>query len=268
MEWITLIEAFFLGVVEGLTEFLPVSSTGHLILLVDLLHFKAPPGKLFEIVIQLGAILAVCWIYRKKLLNTVLHLPSSQSSRYFTFTLALAFLPAMIIGALAHDFIKHTLFNPWVVSFALIIGGVMILLIEKQHIAPRHHNAENLPLHTALAIGFFQTLAMVPGVSRSGATIMGSLLLKVDRRAATEFSFFLAIPTMAAATFYDIYKNFHSLSLDNVAVIAIGFISAFLSALLVVSTLISFISSHGFRPFAFYRITLGVIMLGLLVARG
>jgi undecaprenyl-diphosphatase len=267
MEWITLIEAFFLGLLEGVTEFLPVSSTGHLILLIDLLKFNAPPGKLFEIVIQLGAILAICWVYREKLLTTVRTLPQSREAQHFALTVLLAFLPAMVIGVLAHSFIKEVLFNPWVVSFSLITGGIVILLIEKQHIAPRYHTVDAIPLRTALAVGLFQCIAMIPGVSRSGATIMGSLLMKLDRKAATEFSFFLAIPTMAAATAYDLYKNFHSLTFDNITLIAIGFISAFLSALLVVRTLVRFISTHGFTPFALYRIIIGLVMLGILVAR-
>lgn len=267
MDWITLLEAAFLGILEGLTEFIPVSSTGHLILMIDLLNFKAPPGKLFEIVIQLGSILAVCWLYRKKLITTALSLPKSKESQHFAFTIALAFLPSVIIGVMAHGFIKSTLFNPWVVSVSLIVGGIAILLIEKLAITPLHHAAEKIPLPVALRIGLFQTIAMIPGVSRSGATIMGSLLLKLDRKAATEFSFFLAIPTMAAATCYDIMKNFHSLTLDNVMVIAVGFVSAFISALLVVKSLIAFVSSRGFKPFAIYRIIIGCIMLAVLLSR-
>lgn len=267
MDWTTLIEACFLGILEGLTEFIPVSSTGHLILMIDLLNFNAPPGKLFEIVIQLGSILAVCWLYRKKLIDTALSLPHNKESRHFALTIALAFLPSMIIGALAHDFIKTALFNPWVVSVSLIVGGIAILLIERMSITPQLHTVEDVSLKTALGIGFFQTIAMIPGVSRSGATIMGSLLLKLDRKAATEFSFFLAIPTMAAATCYDILKNFHSLTTNNMSVIAIGFISAFISALFVVKSVISFVSHHGFKPFAIYRIIIGMIMLGVLLTR-
>lgn len=264
MDIITLLEAALLGVVEGLTEFIPVSSTGHLILLVDILGFKAPPGKTFEIIIQLGAILAVCWLYRQRLLQVTCGLVTEKSSQRFAGILLIAFLPAAVLGVLFHGFIKEVLFSPTVVSVNLVIGGFLILLIEKKAPRPIYKDIDRLPFKTALAIGFAQAVAMIPGTSRSGATIMGSLLLKVDRKTATEFSFFLAIPTMLSATLYDIYKNLDVLSFDNVPVIATGFITAFLCALLVVQTVIRFISTHGFAPFAYYRIALGVVMLGLL----
>jgi undecaprenyl-diphosphatase len=267
MDLATLLGAIFLGVVEGLTEFIPVSSTGHLILLVDLIGFQGPPGKVFEIVIQLGAILAVCWAYRAKLLGVAAGVFSDPDDFRFVRNLLLAFVPAMVIGAFAHDFIKSVLFSPYVVAAALILGGIVILIIERNLPLARHHAVEKFSPPLAVLIGLCQAVAMIPGVSRSGATIMGALLLKVDRKTATEFSFFLAIPTMLAATVYDIYKNWSQLSVDSSAVIAVGFVSAFLCALLVVRSVIAFISRHGFVPFAWYRIGVGIVMLAILMAR-
>jgi undecaprenyl-diphosphatase len=261
MDVATLFGAIFLGVVEGLTEFIPVSSTGHLILLVDLIGFQGPPGKVFEIVIQLGAILAVCWAYRAKLLGVASGMFSNPADFRFVRNLVLAFLPAMVLGALLHGFIKSVLFSPWVVVVALITGGVIILVIERNLPLARHHSPEKFPAWLSVVIGFCQALAMIPGVSRSGATIMGALVLRVDRKTATEFSFFLAIPTMLAATIYDIYKNRGALTVDSAEVIAIGFISAFLCALFVVKGVIAFISRHGFVPFAWYRIMLLVLLV-------
>lgn len=265
MEIITLIQAAILGIVEGLTEFIPVSSTGHLILLIDIIGFKAPPGKTFEIIIQLGAILAICWLYRKKLFDVLIGLPTQKSAQKFTLNITLAFLPAAILGVMFHSFIKEVLFSPIVVSTSLVIGGFLILIIEKYAPKPKYTEIDNISWRTAIAIGFAQALAMIPGTSRSGATIMGSLLLKVERKTATEFSFFLAIPTMLGATVYDVYKNYEYLSFDNFYIIAIGFITAFIAALFVVKTVINFIGSHGFAPFAYYRIALGSIMLYILL---
>ena len=267
MDTLLIIQAIVLGVVEGLTEFIPVSSTGHLIMLIDLLNFKGPPGKVFEIIIQLGAICAVCWVYKAKLWSVVTGLPTEKKAQHFTLNIILAFLPAAIIGVLAHDFIKSVLFSPWVVAITLIVGGVIIIVIESLKLQPRHDDVDMLPSITAFKIGCCQVLAMVPGVSRSGATIMGSLLLGVERKAATEFSFFLAVPTMFGATVYDIYKNFGYLNGANTMIIAIGFISAFLAAMVVIRTVIAFISKHGFVPFAWYRIIIGSAMLTLLLLR-
>jgi undecaprenyl-diphosphatase len=267
MDLATLLGAIFLGVVEGLTEFIPVSSTGHLILLVDLIGFEGPPGKVFEIVIQLGAILAVCWAYRAKLIGVAAGVFSDPDDFLFVRNILLAFIPAMVIGFFAHGFIKSVLFSPYVVVASLIIGGIVILVIERNLPLARFHAPEKFPAKLAILIGLCQAVAMIPGVSRSGATIMGALLLKVDRRTATEFSFFLAIPTMLAATVYDIYKNWSVLTVDSTAIIAVGFISAFLCALLVVRSVIAFISRHGFVPFAWYRIGLGIVMLLVLLAR-
>jgi undecaprenyl-diphosphatase len=267
MSLITLLQAAFMGLVEGLTEFIPVSSTGHLILLEDLLGFEGPPGKVFEIVIQLGAILAICILYFQKLVTVLLDAPRDPGARRFIVAILLGFLPAMAIGAVAHGFIKSVLFSPWVVSISLIVGGAAIIVIERCLPIARHHRVEDFSPSLAVKIGFCQVLAMIPGVSRSGATIMGGLLLGVDRKAATEFSFFLAIPTMLAATVYDVYKNRAVLSVDDFGVIAVGFGVAFLSALLVVRALVGFVSRHGFTPFGWYRILIGAIMLGILIAR-
>jgi undecaprenyl-diphosphatase len=262
-----LLDTILLGLVEGITEFLPVSSTGHLILVDDLLGFSGPPGKVFEIVIQLGAILAVCVIYIRKLLGVLVGLPSDPQARRFTLNLLWAFLPAAVVGLLLHGFIKSVLFSPWVVSVSLIVGGILILVIERVRPAPVYRDVDDLPAIVALKIGCAQVISMIPGVSRAGATIMGAMMFKVDRATAAEFSFFLAIPTMVAASAYDVYKNRAELTLNDAQVIAIGFVVAFVSALLVVRWLIGFISRHGFGPFAWYRIMVGALMLGLLIAR-
>lgn len=254
------LSAAFLGVVEGLTEFIPVSSTGHLILFVDLLGFQGPPGHVFEVVIQLGAILAVLWVFRQKILDIVLHLKSA-SAQHFVRNVLLAFLPALVIGALVHDYLKAHLFNPTVVAAALILGGVAILAIERFKPAPRILSTEAMGWKTALSIGFIQCLAMVPGVSRSGATIMGALSVGVERRAAAEFSFFLAIPTMFAAAAYDLFKARHEMNAEGMDLIAVGFVVSFFVALVVVRWLLRFVQTHSFAAFAYYRMALGVAIL-------
>jgi undecaprenyl-diphosphatase len=262
-----LLEALLLGIVEGLTEFIPVSSTGHLILLVDLIGFRGPPGKVFEVVIQLGAIFAICWVYRERFLRVALGLFDDPDQFRFARNILLGFLPAMVIGALAHNFIKTVLFSPWVVVTTLVLGGFAILWIENMRPESRHHGVERLPGSIAFRIGLCQAVAMIPGVSRSGATIMGGILLGVDRRTATEFSFFLAVPTMLAATVYDTYKNWGVMSGANVAVIAVGFVAAFVAAMFVVGRLLDFVSRHGFAPFAYYRIAVGLVMAIVLSLR-
>jgi len=263
--------AAFLGVVEGVTEFLPVSSTGHLILVEDLLGFEGPPGKLFEIVIQLGAILSVCWLYRTKLIEIVRTLFRSTGAQHFTLNIILAFLPAAVIGAMAYRIIKEVLFNPWVVAVALIVGGIAILIIERlpsvKHPRVSYDKIEDVPPSRAFGIGLFQCLSMIPGTSRSAATIMGALLMGVTRSAAAEFSFILAIPTMLGATVLDIYKNRATLSWDGAELIAVGFVVAFIVALIVVRWMIAFISKHGFAPFAYYRIVIGALMIVILLNR-
>lgn len=258
------LDAILLGLIEGLTEFLPVSSTGHLIIFDRLLDFQGPPGKVFEVVIQLGAILAICTVYFTRLWKVVTGLPDSPDARRFALAVILAFLPAMVLGAGLHGVIKTLLFNPTVVSVALIVGGVAILLVERLVPVARYHQIERFPAPLALKIGLCQCLALVPGVSRSGATILGSLLMGVDRRTAAEFSFFLAIPTMAGATAYDLYKNWGVMTLDAGALIAVGFVTAFIAAALVVKTLVDFVGRYGFAPFGWYRIALGTGMLAFL----
>ncbi|MGQ9366606.1 undecaprenyl-diphosphate phosphatase [Azospirillum sp. ST 5-10] len=259
-----LLQAALLGIVEGLTEFLPVSSTGHLILVIDLLGFAGPPGRVFEVAIQLGAILAVCLVYFGRLWRVATGLPNDPRAWRFVFALLLAFLPAAVLGLLLHDFIKSVLFQPTVVCVALILGGIAILVIERFLSHPRYHEIERFPASLALKIGLFQSVAMIPGVSRSGATILGALLMGVDRRTAAEFSFFLAIPTMLGATVLDLYKNWQYLNADGALLIAVGFVTAFLSAALVVKTLVDFVGRYGFTPFGWYRIALGTVMLAIL----
>jgi undecaprenyl-diphosphatase len=259
--------AALLGIVEGLTEFIPVSSTGHLILLGDLLGFTGPQSDVYKISIQFGAILAIIWLYRAKFLHVARGIFSDTESQRFVTIVLLGFLPAMVIGVFAHEFIKTVLFSPWVVAVMLVVGGFAILAIERWHPKPKVEQVNGISPGLALKIGLCQCVAMIPGVSRSGATIMGALLLGVGRAPATEFSFFLAVPTMLAATVYDIYKNFGLMRLDDFTLIAIGFVSAFFAALLVVKTLVAFVSKNGFAPFAYYRILIGTVMLAILFSR-
>ncbi len=259
--------AVLLGLAEGLTEFIPVSSTGHLILLDDLLGFNGPAGGVFEIAIQFAAILAVCWVYRDRLWRATTGLLTDTESQRFATNLLLAFLPAMVIGAIAHDFIKSVLFSPWVVSVSLIVGGLLIFAIERLRPEPTVSNVNGITPGLALKIGLAQCVSMIPGVSRAGATIMGAMMFGIGREAATEFSFFLAIPTMLAATVYDLYKNWSHLSLNDAALIAIGSVVAFFAALVVVRVLIRFVSRNGFGPFAWYRIAVGLAMGAVLLSR-
>ena len=267
MDLLTNFHAALLGIIEGLTEFLPVSSTGHLILAVDLLGFRGPAGHVFEIAIQLGAILAVCWLYRQRFAHVAANLFRESAARRFVVNLLLGFLPAMIIGALAYDYIKSVLFSPEVVAITLILGGFAILAIERWHPQPVIRDVDAITPRRALKIGLAQCVSMIPGVSRAGATIMGAMMFGIGRAPATEFSFFLAVPTMLAATAYDLYKNWSTLGLADFPVLAIGFVTAFLSALLVVKTMVGFVSRHGFAPFAWYRMVVGVVMLAILALR-
>ena len=261
------VEPIILGIVEGLTEFLPVSSTGHLIMFVDLLGFSGPPGRVFEVVIQLGAILAVCVAFAPKLARIAFGLPSEPGARQFALAILLAFLPAVVLGVLLHDFIKSVLFSPYVVCVALITGGLAILAIEQVRPTARIDAIERFPAALSLGIGIIQCLAMVPGVSRSGATILGALLLGVERKTAAEFSFFLAIPTMLGAASYDLWKNRAGITTEGGLVIAAGFLAAFVTALLVVRWFVGFVARHGFSPFAWYRIAFGSALLIVLQLR-
>jgi undecaprenyl-diphosphatase len=258
-----------IGVVEGLTEFLPVSSTGHIILAEELLHFQGPPGKVFEIVIQLGAILAVCFLYRVKIWTTVQGvLNRDPVSLRFAGAVIVAFLPAAVVGVAAHKYIKSVLFDPKVVAVALIVGGIAILVIERYAQRPRMKSLEEIDLKTAFLVGLCQCLAMIPGVSRAGATIMGARVFRVDRATAAEFSFFLAMPTMVGAFAFDLYKNWALLTPEDVKAIAIGFAVSFVAGAFVVRYLLDFVSRHGFSLFAWWRIAVGGMALGALVVLG
>lgn len=260
MDWPILIKALILGIVEGLTEFLPVSSTGHLILVGDLLDFNDEKAKVFTVAIQLGAILAVCWEYRIRLLTVVAGLGSSESNR-FLLNLLIAFLPAAILGLLFIGTIKHYLFHPLPVAIALIVGGVLILWAERREHVVDVEQVDDMDWKHALKIGCAQCLALIPGTSRSGATIIGGLLFGLSRKAAAEFSFFLAIPIMFAATFYDVYRNRELLQMEDLSMFAVGFIASFVSAWLAIRGLIRYISHHDFTVFAWYRIVFGVVIL-------
>lgn len=260
MTFFVLFQAIFLGIVEGVTEFLPVSSTGHLIIAGKLIGFEGTKANVFEVVIQLGAIMAVCVLYARKLAGVAFGLPSDPAARRFAIVVVIAFLPAALLGFFLHDYIKNVLFSPMVVCASLVIGGVAILLIERWKPETKIVEVENLTPLTALKIGLFQCISMIPGVSRSGATILGALMLGVERKTAAEFSFFLAIPTMLGASTLDLWKARSDLSFDDSAIIAIGFTAAFLSALLVVRWLVNFVSHHGFTVFGWYRIIFGTLL--------
>ncbi len=261
MDSATLINALILGVVEGLTEFLPVSSTGHLILVGDLLDFNDDKGTLFEIVIQCGAILAVCWEYRTKLGAVIAGLGSQRAAQRFALNLAVAFVPLAILGLAFGKAIKAQLFQPVPVALAFIAGGFIILWAEKRKHTVRIREVEDLSWTDALKLGFAQAFALIPGTSRSGATIIGGLLFGLSRKAATEFSFFLAIPTLFAASAYQLYKERALLAADDLGMFAAGFAAAFVSAFLCVRWLLRYISHHDFTPFAWYRVAFGLAVL-------
>jgi undecaprenyl-diphosphatase len=256
-----LLKAFVLGIVEGATEFIPVSSTGHLILAGEWLGFEGDLAATFEIFIQLGAILAVVWIYRRRIADTFRHVQSDPVARRLLINLGIAFLPAAIVGFLIHDWIKAYLFSPITVAWALVVGGLGILAVERWRPKPRIEDVDAMPNRTALGVGLAQVLSLFPGVSRSGATIMGGMSIGMTREAATEFSFFLAIPVMFAATLYDLVQSRELLSGSAVPMLAVGFVTAFLSAIVVVKALIRFVSQHSFRPFAWYRVVFGGLLL-------
>ncbi|HMW18849.1 MAG TPA: undecaprenyl-diphosphate phosphatase [Accumulibacter sp.] len=261
MDSLLLLKACILGLVEGITEFLPVSSTGHLILAGDLLDFNDERGKLFEIVIQSGAILAVCWEYRLKIAEVLSGLPRDVAAQRFALNLLIAFLPLAIIGLLFGKSIKALLFNAPVVAMAFIVGGLIILWAERREHRIRVHSVDALSAFDALLLGLAQALALIPGTSRSGATIIGGLLFGLSRRAATEFSFFLAIPTLIGATIYQLYKERALLSVDDLGMWVVGFVAAFLSAFWAVRGLLRYISNHDFSIFAWYRIAFGLVVL-------
>lgn len=261
----SLLTAAFLGVVEGLTEFIPVSSTGHLLLAGHFLGFESK-GKTFEVVIQLGAVLAVLSAYAARLWQVFSTAHRDPAARRFIAAVAIAFLPAVVVGVLAHDFIKTVLFEtPLLIAVNLLLGGVVLLFVDRLKTVPRYAEATDVPLPVALGIGLFQCLAMVPGVSRSGATIVGALLMGVGKRGAAEFSFFLSMPTMGAAFAYDLWKSRDMLDAAAMNQIVVGFALAFVSAVIVVKGLLGYVSRHGYAVFGWWRIIAGGLALTLLL---
>ncbi|VVE82503.1 undecaprenyl-diphosphate phosphatase [Pandoraea sputorum] len=268
MDLLLALKAVILGVVEGLTEFLPISSTGHLILVGSLLDFNDEKGKIFDIVIQFGAILAVCWEFRAKIAQVVFGLGSDAKARRFAVNVIVACVPAIVLGLLFGKHIKAVLFNPLVVAIAFIVGGVIILLVERHNRRnveagklPRVNSIDELSTLDALKVGFAQCLALVPGTSRSGATIIGGMMFGLERRVATEFSFFLAIPILFGATIYELYKSRSMLDVADFGLFGIGFVFAFISAFICVRWLLRYIASHDFTAFAWYRIVFGIVVL-------
>jgi undecaprenyl-diphosphatase len=263
-----LLQVILIAIVEGLTEFLPVSSTGHMALAGELIGFKGPSEASFMVIIQLGAILAVCVVYWQRLWNVLRGLLVRDApSILFTRNVLLGFLPSMVLGLFAYKAIKAAIGTPEIIAWALIIGGIAILVIERMSHANRVTSVEGMSFKTALGIGVAQCLALVPGVSRSGATIMGAMLMGVERKTAAEFTFFLAIPTMTAATAYDLYKNWADFSADDLTSLGLGFGVAFLVALAVIRSFVGFVGRYGFAPFAWYRIAVGVAALVWLSAK-
>ena len=271
MDWMLLIKAAVMGVVEGLTEFLPISSTGHLILAGALLGFDDDKAKVFDIAIQTGAMFAVVLVFWEKISSTVMALPSQRMARRFAVNVLIAFLPAVLLGLLFGKAIKEHLFIPTVVASTFILGGLVILWVERWGRSPLHDghpddhvrivNVESMSPLDALKVGLVQCLAMVPGTSRSGATIIGGMMLGLSRKAATEFSFYLAIPTLMGAGAYSLYKERALLSVADVPMFAVGLVFSFISAWLCVRWLLRYISTHNFVPFAWYRIAFGAVVL-------
>lgn len=264
----SIVDAILLGLLEGLTEFIPVSSTGHILLAGHFLGFKST-GKAFEVLIQLGAILAILTVYFARLWKMLVDLPRDARTRRFVLGILVAFLPAAVIGALAHDFIKNVLFEtPMLICVTLIIGGVVLLWVDRWALKPRYNDVMDYPLGVCLGIGLFQCLAMIPGTSRSGSTIVGALLLGADKRSAAEFSFFLAMPTMAGAFAYDLFKNRDILSAADLPIIAAGFVVAFFAAVVVVRVLLDYVSKYGYALFGWWRLVVGAAGMAALLVWG
>ncbi|WP_430444388.1 MAG: undecaprenyl-diphosphate phosphatase [Pseudomonas piscis] len=261
MDLWTAFQALLLGIVEGLTEFLPISSTGHQIIVADLLDFGGERATAFNIIIQLGAILAVVWEFRGKILDVVIGLPTQPKARRFTANLLIAFLPAVVLGVVFADLIHAYLFNPVTVATALVVGGIIMLWAERREHQVHANNVDDITWKDALKVGFTQCLAMIPGTSRSGSTIIGGLLFGLSRKTATEFSFFLAMPTMVGAAVYSGYKYRHLFQPDDLPVFAIGFVTAFIFAMIAVKGLLKFIANHSYDAFAWYRIAFGLLIL-------
>lgn len=254
-------QALILGIVEGLTEFLPISSTGHQIIVADLIGFGGDRFKAFNIIIQLGAILAVMWEYRRKIASVVVGLPSQARDQRFTLNLLIAFLPAVVFGVAFADFIHHYLFSPITVAVALVLGGIVMLWAERRVHAVTAESVDDMTWSTALKVGLAQCLALVPGTSRSASTIIGGLLFGLSRKAATEFSFFLAMPTMVGAAIYSGYKYRELFQPADLPVFAIGFVASFIFAMIAVRALLKFIAHHSYAVFAWYRIAFGLLIL-------
>jgi undecaprenyl-diphosphatase len=264
-DWLS---AIILGLVEGLTEFIPVSSTGHLLLTKTLMGLKDPSWDTFIVLIQLGAILAVVALYFQKLWGVLIGLPTRPEARRFALSVIFAVIPAFVAGLLLHDVIKKYLFeSPLIICWSLLVGGIILLVIDKKAPPAVDHDAMDLPLHKVLIVGLFQCLSLVPGVSRSGSTIVGSMLLGIERRAAAEFSFFMAIPIMVGAFALDVYKNRDALDAGHMSIVAIGFVVSFLSGLVVIKLMLDFVSKRGFAPFAWWRIAVGLGGLAVLYLR-
>lgn len=263
------LQALILGIVEGVTEFLPVSSTGHLIVVGDLLGFDGVPGEVFETSIQIGAIMAICTLYMERLVGVARGIfTGDPMARSFVTSIVLATLPMVALGAIFYDFIVGVLFSPYVVATAFIAGGAAIIVIERMQIEERIGSIEALTPLTAIKIGVFQCLALVPGMSRAGATIIGSLIVGVERKTAAEFSFFLAIPVIVAATAFDLWGNRTLINGTHLPILATGFSAAFLSALVVVRWFVGFVSRHGFTVFGWYRIIFGSLLFVYFLTRG
>ncbi len=261
MVWVA---AALLGVVQGLLEFLPVSSTAHLLIGARLLHFD-DPGGVFTIMIQLGSIVAIVWLYREKILRVVAGLPGDPEARHFVLMILVAFLPAVIAGALFAGFVKRVLYTtPSVIAVSFIAGGIIMLIAERNRPRPMVVDADRTPISRAFGIGLCQVVAMIPGVSRSGATIVGAMLMGLDRPAAAEFSFFLAIPTMFAAFVHELWQARHSLDASRAGEIAVGFVFAFIASALVIEPFLAVVRRSGFVPFAWYRIVAGVVLIAAL----
>ncbi|MFJ2362130.1 undecaprenyl-diphosphate phosphatase [Pseudomonas sp. NPDC087697] len=261
MDFWTAVQALILGIVEGLTEFLPISSTGHQIIVADLLNFGGERAMAFNIIIQLGAILAVVWEFRRKILDVVTGLPTQRGAQRFTVNLLIAFMPAVVLGVIFANMIHKYLFNPITVATALVVGGIIMLWAERREHTVHAETVDEITWKDALKVGFAQCLAMIPGTSRSGSTIIGGLLFGLSRKTATEFSFFLAMPTMVGAAVYSGYKYRDLFQAADLPVFAIGFITAFVFAMIAVKGLLKFIASHSYAAFAWYRIAFGLLIL-------
>lgn len=257
------LHALVLGIIEGITEFLPVSSTGHLVLVGDAIGFDGRLAVTFDIVIQLGAILAVVWLFRDDLVNRLRRLPTDRAEQHFAGLILLAFLPAALVGFVVHDYIEAHLFTALTVGLAQIVGAVIILLVDRKKEVATEVRLETITIRQSILIGLAQIVALWPGMSRSGSSIIGGMLAGLDRQTATRFSFYLAIPTMVAATGYTLVKHHDLLNANDAAILAVGFMTSFVVAMIAIKTFLRYVAHHTFAVFAWYRIALGLVVLGL-----